>query len=218
MKSLSLARPLVIMTIGIPGSGKSFFARQFSEMFDAPLISNDFVRHTLFPESVYTREEDALVSDITLQQLEELLRTKKTLVYDGGCNPRGDRVEIEKMARASGYGTLVIWVQTDLPTAQMRSEKRNNRRAGDLLNSPMDTDTFQALTRRFTQPHPKEDYVVISGKHTYAAQARVVLKKLVTARTGASSNQPLIIPPAQTQTRSIRHDIQPQTRNNAARS
>ena len=178
-------------------------------MFNAPLISSDFVRHTLFLDSVYTREEDAMVSDITLQQLEELVRTSKTLVYDGGCNPRSDRQEIEKIARAAGYATLVIWVQTDMPTAEFRSLKRSQRRAGDTLNSPMDANTFESVCKRFTQPHVKEDFVVISGKHTYAAQARVVLKKLVTARSATSSAQPLT---TQTQNRTIRHnDIQPQT-------
>lgn len=213
MKSLSLPQPLVIVMVGIPGSGKSYFARQFASMFSAPLVSTDFVRHTLFPDSVYSREEDALVSDITLAQLTELLKTNKTLIYDGGSNARIERQDIEKLARAAGYEPLLLWVQTDTPTAQIRSTKRSTRRGDDALNSPMDTETFDAVVRRFTQPHAKEDVVVISGKHTFAAQARVVLKRLSAPRSDAMDNLSIVPSSASTQTRPIRHDIQPQTRH-----
>ena len=47
MKSLSLAKPLVLVVIGLPGAGKSFFARQFSETFGAPMVSGDRIRHVL---------------------------------------------------------------------------------------------------------------------------------------------------------------------------
>jgi len=38
MKSLHLSRPHAIMMVGLPGSGKSFFASQFAATFDTPYI------------------------------------------------------------------------------------------------------------------------------------------------------------------------------------
>ena len=182
MKSLSLARPLVIMVIGIPGSGKSFFARQFSTMFAAPLVSTDYIRHAMFPDSTYGPDEDARVSVLVNNEISELLKTQKTIIVDGSLNNRISRSGIERLAKIHGYGTMTIWVQTDEPTSRNRSVKRNSKREGDALNSPMSAEVFSHLSKQLTPPQPTENTVVISGKHTFGTQARVVLKKLVAPR------------------------------------
>lgn len=182
MKSLSLARPLVIMVIGLPGSGKSFFARQFADMFSAPLVSTDFVRHALAPSSSYAPQEDALVGALTHNEINELLKTGKTFVIDGGVNSRAARIAIERLATKQGYGRMLIWVQTDEPTSVTRAVKRSSKRKTDELNSPMSVDVFERYKKQFSVPSPTENVVVISGKHTFPTQARVILKKLVAPR------------------------------------
>lgn len=211
MKSLSLARPLVIMVIGLPGSGKSFFARQFAEMFAAPLVSTDFIRHSLFSNATYSPDEEALVETLANNQLTELLKTQKTLIVDGGLNNRIARSSVERLAKHHGYGTLTVWVQTDEPTSRARSFKRNPRKAGDALNFPMHPDVFARLSKQLTPAQPSENTIVISGKHTFSAQARVVLKKLVSPR-GDETQRPQR-PIAGDQQQGTTKDVQPRRRN-----
>jgi hypothetical protein len=73
-----------------------------------------------------------------------------------------------------------------MPTAKSRSLRRNPKRAGDELNTSMEEETFASYVKRFTAPFKGEDFVVISGKHTFATQARIVLKKIVSPRAEAS--------------------------------
>ena len=194
MKSLSLSRPLILMVIGVPGSGKSFFARQFAAMFSAPLVSPDFVRSQIFVSPRYSREEDEVIQTLCAQQIDELLKTEKTFLVDGGLNIRADRLELAKLARTAGYGTLIVWVQTDEPTSYSRATKRNARHPGDLYNSPLTEEQFDMLTKRLSPPSAQEPFVVISGKHTYATQAKVVLKKLIVPRE-QHTQQTTPIPP-----------------------
>ncbi len=42
----------------------------------------------------------------------------------------------------------------------------------------MQADEFDALVDSFDPPHEKERPVVISGKHTYTSQLKIVLKQL----------------------------------------
>jgi predicted kinase len=185
MKSLSLSRPLVITLIGLPGSGKSFFARQFADMFGAPLVSVDHIRHTISPDSHYNPQEDLLINELAHSQIVELLKTGKTFLIDGGLNHRPSRLAVERLASKNGYGKLTIWVQTDEPTSISRSMRRSDKRPTDALNAPMDSDMFMRYKKQFTVPSPSENVIVISGKHTFATQARVVLKKLVSPRDTA---------------------------------
>ncbi len=188
MKSLSLSKPLVLITIGIPGSGKSFFASQFSETFNAPVVSYDKLRHTLFSDNGFAKQEQDLVNTIANIELEELLKTQKTFIIDGAVASKIQRMEIRKKAQQAGYDTLLIWVQTDKNTAKYRSMKRSSRRSDDKYNSSLSSEQYDQLEKRFVIPQPTEAAVVISGKHTYATQAKVVLKKLVTPRAQAAQS------------------------------
>ncbi|HEX8390631.1 MAG TPA: ATP-binding protein, partial [Candidatus Saccharimonadales bacterium] len=179
MKSLRLSRPLIVMVIGLPGAGKSFFARRFADMFGAPLVSADWIRHTVAPESRYDTAEDELVHALAQQEIAQLIKTGKTIIVDGGVDTRANRQAIEQMAAKPGYGRLVVWVQTDEPTSMTRSRRRSSKREGDELNAPMDQDAFSRAKEQFSVPARGEPFIVVSGKHTYATQARIVLKHLV---------------------------------------
>jgi predicted kinase len=182
MKSLALSRPLVIMVVGIPGAGKSFFARQFADTFGAPVVSYDRLRSSIFAEPTFSRGEDDVLLDITDYEINELLKTHKTFLIDGGVNSRMERAAIERRARLHDYRTLIVWVQTDEPTCRFRATKRSSKRKGDEWNSSMTAEIFNTIARRLVSPLRSEPQVVISGKHTYATQAKVVLKKLVSPR------------------------------------
>lgn len=182
MKALSLARPLLIMIIGLPGAGKSYFARHFSDTFGAPLVSADTMRFELFDNPQYTANEHGLIKRILAHQLGELVKTKTSVLVDGICNTRQDRQSLEQFAVQHGYGTMLVWVQTDEPTAKTRATTRNAKRAGDEFNSKISATQFADHAKQLNPPVKNEDYVVISGKHTYTTQAKMVLRKLAAPR------------------------------------
>ncbi|MBO9600754.1 MAG: hypothetical protein J7559_23390, partial [Cohnella sp.] len=47
-------------------------------------------------------------------------------------------------------------------------------------------EQHDAAVRRFSAPHSTEKPIVISGKHTYATQAKMVLRKLAEPRADIS--------------------------------
>ena len=183
MKTMSLGSPMVILVVGVPGSGKSFFARRFAETFGAPLVSEDKIRYTLFSNHTYEENEQAMVRQVADLMLDELFITGKTIVLDGGYNTKVARTDMTATAKEYGYRTLTVWVQTDEPTARRRAIHRSDKNPGDQFKTSMDDDQFETLGKKFTAPKVDEkDVVVISGKHTYASQAKMVLKKIVEAR------------------------------------
>ena len=173
MKSLSLTKPHLIIMVGIPGSGKSFFAEHFAETFKAPIVSLDKLSKELFQNSSSDRDENKSISNVAIYVLGEILKTKKTVIYEGQTNLRSNRIEISKIARNAGYKPLFIWVQTELLEAQKRATKSGGEKPA------LSVDEFDAKVKQFTPPHKTEKAIVISGKHTYASQLKIVLKHLI---------------------------------------
>lgn len=183
MKTLSLSRPLLLILIGLPGSGKSFFARQFSDMFSAPVVGYDRIRYELFEKGYLESAEQDIVRRIADYQIDELVKTKRSFIIDGGSNSLQDRQKLEKLAKQHGYGTLLIWIQTDDITCKRRSTQRNKKRSPDDALSPSLTEPqLAAYAKLFAQP-AKEPYMVISGKHAFSTQAKMVLRKLTAPHT-----------------------------------
>lgn len=174
-----------MMLVGIPGAGKSHFARQFADVFNTPLVSFDKIQHQLFSEPQFTKDEELLVTSLMNSQLQELYKTQKSFIVDGAVNSRAARNEIERAAKARNYGYMTIWVQTDAESAKYRSISRNKRRAGDIYNSAISEEQFSNFAKRINPPTDRENHVVISGKHTFATQAKIVLQKIVSPREGA---------------------------------
>jgi len=182
MKALSLSRPLLILIIGLPGAGKSFFARHFGDTFGAPLVSSDELQFELFDPPKFTALEYGLVRRLAERQLIQLVKTHTSILVDGICNTRQERQQLEKLAAAHDYDTLTVWVQTDEPTAKMRALSRNKKRTGDEFNVKITAEQYRLHANRLVPPARTEDYVVISGKHTYSTQAKMVLRKLAAPR------------------------------------
>lgn len=192
MKSLHLSKPHLILMVGIPGSGKSFFAEKFAETFRAPCISEERIAE-LIPEN-----PDAVVPIATMQ-LDELLKTGQTVVFEGDTATRTARTELTKQARRAGYEPLLIWVQTDSATAELRATRQTRSSTHRVIS----LEEFDRAVRRFTAPTAMEKPVVISGKHTYATQAKVVLKRLTGPRTEISSHTTPPVRPHQSDRRNI---------------
>lgn len=172
------------MMVGLPGSGKTFFAQQFADTFGAPFIDAAYVEER-------GRDEQAS-GELNAMFLNEIARTNQTFIYEGDSLSRTHRTDFARWARAHNYQPLFVWVQVDESTCRRRVSKAQT----------MTAEQFDDAVRQFSEPHVHEKPIVISGKHTYATQARTVLSRLGSENRAA---QTLSVQPAErTRQRSVR--------------
>lgn len=205
MKSLSLTTPRAIFLLGIPGAGKTFFAKRFSETFNAPFVETDGIRYAISSQPSFSALEQRGVERIAENQLKQLFKTHKTLLYEGELESRAARTRLAKLAREAGYEPMFVWVQTEDATARQRATR--GVKSHDGTKAPIITEErYEQLKDKFTPPNESEKAVVISGKHTYASQAKIVLKRLAAARQEAVEKVPLAVParPPRTKTGNIK--------------
>jgi ATP-dependent protease HslVU (ClpYQ) ATPase subunit len=179
MKPLTPTTPRAIIMVGIPGSGKTAFAERFSKTFQAPVINERATQYLLGLDEESAKKVSQLL-------LDELLKTRRTLIYEAPILTKVSRLNLSKYVQAAGYEPLFIWVQTE----SLEAKRRATRKQKD--DSQLTSEEFDAAIRRFSPPSATEKVVVISGKHTYASQLKIVLKRLAGEQRSEESTQPRI--------------------------
>lgn len=168
--------------MGIPGSGKTFFAEQFAETFNASLVSYKDINQNIFGNQVNAKAGLLAVDRVAGYMLKELLKSGYTIILDGPTESRANRLALVRLAKASGYETLFVWSQIETATAKSRATKTTKDKAG------ISIEMFEGITKRFTTPGNTEKTVVISGKHNFSSQLKIVLKHLVEPRAEAAAD------------------------------
>ena len=59
-------KPLLIVMVGLPGTGKTYLARNIQESFPVTIIQSDQVRTLCFGQPKYTRSENKYVFEVAL--------------------------------------------------------------------------------------------------------------------------------------------------------
>lgn len=178
MPKTKLSKQMVIMLYGLPGAGKSAFARQLAEMLNIAHISSDRIRFELFDEPSYSKEEESIVLHMMDIMAEGFMQAGVSIIYDVNAAKLQDRRRLREMARAHHAQPLLIWLQIDAETALLRAKTRDRRKADDRYTHPLDEATFERLSNLMQNPYLNEEYLVISGKHLFANQKQAILRKL----------------------------------------
>lgn len=166
------------MLYGFPGSGKTFFARQLCETIHAAHIQGDRIRSELFETPHYNQQENSIVTHLMDYMAEEFLNAGVSVVYDVAASRLAKRRLLRELARRLKIQPLLIWLQIDADSAFDRAIKRDRRHPDDKYAMPIDRTTFESMASQMQPPTTTEDYLVISGKHTFVTQKSAIVKRL----------------------------------------
>jgi predicted kinase len=178
MAKIQPQKPFLLLMYGYPGSGKTYFARQFTDNIQAAHLQSDRIRGELFETPRFDKQENSIVNQLMTYMCEEFLSAGLSVVYDVNASHPGQRRLLSNMALKYNAQPMLIWFQLDPETAFARNVKRDRRRADDHYSSQWDRTTFDSVTERMQNPKTSEDYLVISGKHLFNMQQSAVIAKL----------------------------------------
>jgi len=177
MSKLGLSKPSLILLYGYPGAGKTYFARQLCEELSAAHIHDDRIRNEVFEQPRFDKQENQILQHLMRYMTEEFLKAGVSVVFDTNALRFSHRRLLRDLARKHKAAPVLIWLQIDQETAFQRANKRDRRRADDKYSVPLDRQTFSSITHFMQNPNQSEDYVVLSGKHTYGTQSKMAMKR-----------------------------------------
>ncbi len=178
MSRLMPSRPLLIILYGYPGSGKTHFGREISEKMHAAHVNGDRIRAELFDKPSYSKQENQFVAQFMNYMTEEFLKAGVSVVYDINSSTLTKRRLLKTLAKKCHAEPLLVWLQIDLETSYFRAVTRDRRKIDDKYAMSMTRPIFDDITRLMQNPTRDEDYIVISGKHTFNTQQSAIVKKL----------------------------------------
>lgn len=177
MHKITPSKPILIMLYGFPGSGKTHFARQLALTIAAAHVDGDRIRSELFENPTRSKQENDVIENLMTYMTNEFLSAGVSVIYDYNAMRLAQRRELRDMARKHHGDSLIIWLQIDTDSAFNRVTSRDKRKSDDKYALGYDKQAFDSYIAHMQNP-TNEDYIVISGKHTFVSQKGAVIKKL----------------------------------------
>ena len=177
MAEVSLKRPVVIYFYGFPGAGKSYIAKNLEQLIPSALISDDKIRYELFEVPQFGEQENQIVNYVMDYMAEQFLRAGVSVIYDVNALRTSQRRGLKSMASEHKAEHLLIWIQIDPESAFARTQSRDRRRGEDKYATEETRQSFEGQLSQMQNPK-NEDYLVISGKHSFITQKSAVLNRL----------------------------------------
>lgn len=153
-----LARPVLVVVVGLPGTGKSYFSRRLAERFPMAVLETDALRKALFPRPTYSPEESARLFRAVHGLIESLLRRGVPVLLDATNLVEANREHLYHIAEKTG--ARLILARTEAPPEVVR-ERLARRQQTPVREDHSDAgwEVYERM-RRSVDPLRRQHYVV----------------------------------------------------------
>ncbi len=125
-----VAFSMLIVVMGLPGSGKSYFAKRLVERLDQPYLSSDAVRKEINMMGRYESGQRLSVYENMAEKAKAILQENKSLVVDATFQYSESRQLFSRLAEDLGIklACIYIWAEEKLIEDRL-SQKREDSEA-----------------------------------------------------------------------------------------
>ena len=154
----AVRRPALVILIGLPGSGKSHFARQLVKRYPAAILDSDALRSVLYESPLHTDQENARLFPAIRVLARRLLERRVPVVLDATNLKESHRQPSYDLAREAGARLVIVRLRAPFAVMRERLAKR------DAAREPLDRSTadLRVLERmRRDYQRPRRPYLVV---------------------------------------------------------
>lgn len=129
--------PTLYILIGIPGSGKSYYAKKYLKPQNVVIISTDKIRKEYIEAEQYNRESNYDIFDIANLCLKDQLIMGNDVVFDATNTNKKHRKAIINLGKLYNSNIVAVVMLTPLHVCIRRNKQRDyeSRVSEDVLNN-----------------------------------------------------------------------------------
>ena len=173
-----MKKPILVATLGYPGSGKTYFSERLSKEFNFFHISYDKIRSEMFENPTYKPEEHRAVFNVIFWLTLELLKKGTSVIVDANANKPINRNKLLKLATKAKTGFIIVHIKTPVEVAEKRILKRRNLKNLERKKyyKHIEISVLHSEKAEIEYPTKREKVLEIDGLKSYKEQVKVFKK------------------------------------------
>lgn len=136
---------MIIVVMGLPGTGKTFFAEHLATHLQATHISSDKTRNRLRKRGAYTPDDKNQVYQEMLALAEEILKNGQEVIMDATYSKKAHRDEVSALARRTHASLHFIQITADEETIERRTNQKREDSEADFAVYQLMKKSFEPL-------------------------------------------------------------------------
>ena len=161
-------KPIAIILVGPPFSGKSALVDRLSKAFPLAILSEDRMREFLAPRATFFKRGAPEIFLLASKTMEALLKDGISCIYDATIKKRADREFLRNLMSAAGGRMALIYIDIPEEEAYKVITKVNAQVVrGDSRGFVMDKDFFRYELNSTERPLPDEQPIVVNTLHEW---------------------------------------------------
>lgn len=157
-----LAKPVLIVVSGLPGTGKTFFSERLADLFPCAILETDFLRRLLFGRPAYTAQESARLFDACHRLIEDLLSQGIPVILDATNLVESHRMRLYNIADRADAKIVLVRVEAPVETVRQRLLARASVADGE-AHSDADWSVYKKM-RPSAEPIGRAHYAVDTSR------------------------------------------------------
>ena len=167
-----MARAVLVVLSGLPGTGKSHFARHLCLELPFAIVETDFIRKTLFHKPTYSGKESATLFSTCHILIEKMLEERIPVILDATNLIAFRREKLSNIALKTGAKLILVQVQAP---PDLVCKRLSERLAGHdpYTNSDADWHIYKKMSRH-VDPIRENHFTVDTSKDIRPVIAKIV--------------------------------------------